>query len=404
MAKVLKLLELMRIFTDEINMAYLYDPVRSLFSIGYNLTNNQFDGSYYDLLASESRLGSYVAIARGDVPTEHWLALNRPYSSHGQHRVLLSWTGTMFEYLMPLLLQKTFPNSLLDQATREAVSLQIAYGRNRRVPWGISESAYGDLDLNKTYQYKAFGVPWLGLKRDLEDDLVVAPYATMLAVGIDPKAAVQNLKRLKKQGLLNEYGFFEAIDFNRRPKSDAQPGVIVRAYMAHHQGMAFLALTNFLHDNSMQRRFHQDPRVKTAEPLLYERVPVSPPLHHISTRDELPSRIEAMGVAPSVSKFDSPHNITPKVQLLSNGQLSTMTTTAGGGYTRWKDIDVTRWRSDTTRDIYGSFIYLKDMDSGDIWSNMYHPLIRIPIDIRSIFHSIEQSIDGVTTDWKPEQN
>ena len=376
--KGMELLELMQNFTEEINMAYLYDPVRSLFSIGYNLTNNQFDGSYYDLLASESRLGSYVAIARGDVPSDHWLALNRPYSSHGQHRVLLSWTGTMFEYLMPLLLQKTYPNSLIDQATREAVSLQIAYGRKRRVPWGISESAYGDLDLNKTYQYKAFGVPWLGLKRDLEDDLVVAPYATLLAVGIDPKAAVQNLKRLKKQGLLNEYGFFEAIDFNRRPKSDAQPGVVVRAYMAHHQGMAFLALTNFLHDNSMQRRFHQDPRVKTAEPLLYERVPVSPPLHHISTRDELPSRIEAMGVAPSVSKFDSPHNITPKVQLLSNGQLSTMTTTAGGGYTRWKDIDVTRWRSDITRDVYGSFLYLKDMDSGDIWSNMYHPLDKDP--------------------------
>jgi cyclic beta-1,2-glucan synthetase len=161
----------------------------------------------------KSLTGSYVSIARGDVPADHWLALNRPYSSHGQHRVLLSWTGTMFEYLMPLLLQRSYPNSLLDQATRETVALQMAYGRNRRVPWGISESAYGDLDLNKTYQYKAFGVPWLGLKRDLEEDLVVAPYATMLAIGLEPQAAVKNLERLEKHGLLNDYGFFESIDF-----------------------------------------------------------------------------------------------------------------------------------------------------------------------------------------------
>ena len=368
----------MRVFSEEINLSFLYDPTRSLFSIGYNVTTNQLDGSFYDLLASEARLGSYVAIARGDVPVDHWLALNRPYSSHGLHRVLLSWTGTMFEYLMPLLLQKNYPNSLLDQATRESVMLQQAYGRRRRVPWGISESAYGDLDQNKTYQYKAFGVPWLGLKRGLDEDLVVAPYATLLAVNLDPQAAVKNLERLATYGMLDDYGYFEAIDFNRRPKANAEPGVIVRAYMAHHQGMAFLALTNFLYDHTMQLRFHQDPRVKATEPLLYERVPVSPPIHHISTRVKIPSRTDSMGVAPSVSSFESPHSITPKVQLLSNGQLSTMTTNAGGGYIRWKDLDVTRWRADTTKDDYGSFLYFRDLDSGDIWSNFYHPLDQEP--------------------------
>ncbi|MCJ7823365.1 MAG: hypothetical protein MUP44_00540, partial [Anaerolineales bacterium] len=368
----------MRNFTSEMNLHFLYDSERRLFSIGYNVTTNQLDGSYYDLLASEARLGSYVAIARGDVPIEHWLALNRPYRAHKQHRVLLSWTGTMFEYLMPLLLQRSYSNSLLDQATREATALQMAYGRRRRVPWGISESAYGDLDLNKTYQYKAFGVPWLGLKRGLDEDLVVAPYATLLAVGIEPQAAVKNLDRLAKYGLLHDYGYFEAIDFNRRPKANAEPGVIVRAYMANHQGMAFLALTNFLYDNSMQRRFHKDPRVKAAEPLLYERVPVSPPIHHISTREAIHSRGESMGIAPSVSKFETAHSITPKVLLLSNGQLSTMTTNAGGGYTRWKDMDITRWRADTTTDAYGSFLYLKDTDSGEVWSNLYHPIDREP--------------------------
>ena len=368
----------LRQFASEINLNFLYDPARRLFSIGYNVSANQLDGSFYDLLASESRLGSYVAIARGDVPVEHWLALNRPYSSHGQHHVLLSWTGTMFEYLMPLLLQRSFPNSLLDQATQEAAELQKAYGRRRRVPWGISESAYGDLDLNRTYQYKAFGVPWLGLKRGLEQDLVVAPYATLLAIGLQPDAAIKNLDQLARLGLLDAYGYFEAIDFTRRPKPNAEPGVIVRAYMAHHQGMGFLALTNFIHDNVMQRRFHNDPRVKAAEPLLYERVPVSPPIHHISTREEIPSRVGAIGVPPSVSKFETADTITPKVQLLSNGQLSSMATNAGGGYTRWKEMDVTRWRADATTDAHGSFLYLRDTDSGEVWSNLYHPLDREP--------------------------
>ncbi len=368
----------LKLFSKGINLGFLYDPVRRLFSVGYNVTSNQLDGSYYDLLASESRLGSYVAIAQGDVPVEHWLALNRPYSSHGQHRVLLSWTGTMFEYLMPLLLQKTFPNSLLDQATREATSLQVSYGRVRKVPWGISESAYGDLDLNKTYQYKAFGVPWLGLKRGLDEDLVVAPYASMLALQLEPKAVVKNLDRLDRRGLFNDYGYFESIDFNRRPRANADPGVIVRAYMAHHQGMALLALGNYLHDNKMQARFHRDPRVKAAEPLLYERVPVSPPIHHISTREEMPSHVGSAGVAPSISKFDTAQSITPKVQLLSNGKLSTMTTNSGGGYTRWMDLDVTRWQADTTKDGQGSFLYLRDVDSGQVWSNLYHPTANEP--------------------------
>ena len=368
----------MRVFSDQIDLGFLYDEDRSLFTIGYNLDVDQFDGSYYDLLASESRLGSYVAIARGDVPVDHWLSLNRPYGSHRGHRVLLSWTGTMFEYLMPLLLQRSYPNSLLDQAAREAVDLQIAYGKKRRIPWGISESAYGDLDLNKTYQYKAFGVPWLGLKRDLEEDLVVAPYAALLAVGIDPGAVVKNINRLENKGMLNDYGYFEAVDYNRRPRSDAEPGVIVRAYMAHHQGMGFLALGNFLHDDLMKNRFHQDPRVKAAEPLLYERVPVSPPVHHISTREEISTRVQVLGIAPSISKFDTPHTNTPKVQLLSNGQLSSMATNAGGGYLHWKEMAVTRWRADSTRDHYGSFLYLRDTDSGETWSNLYHPLDKTP--------------------------
>ncbi len=218
--------------------------------------------------------------------------MSRPYGAIGRRRVLLSWTGTMFEYLMPLLFQRSYGNSLLDKATKEAVAIHIAYGRKRHVPWGISESAFGDLDINKTYQYKAFGVPELGLKRGLEEDVVVAPYATLLAVNIAPRETVQNLRRLAKLGLLNEYGYYEAMDFSRQPSREGERGVIVRAYMAHHQGMAFLSLANLLHGNSIQRRFHADARVRAVEPLLHERIPVLSPLHHISTRERVPSAMD----------------------------------------------------------------------------------------------------------------
>ena len=356
-----------------VDLGFLYDRDRRLFAVGFNVSENRPDNAYYDLLASEARLGSFVAIARGEVPAEHWFSLGRPYGLHGRRRILMSWTGTMFEYLMPLLLQKTYTNSLLAKASEEAVQLQMEYARSRRGPWGISESAYGDLDLNKTYQYRAFGVPWLGLKRGLEADQVVAPYATMLALPLAPVAGVDNLRRLRRLGLWNEYGYYEAIDFSRRPGPDLPSGVIVRAYMAHHQGMSFLALVNVLHADIMQQRFHGDPRVKATAPLLYERIPVAPVLHHLPTREELPVRVGAVSQEPSVSRFETPHTNTPRVQLLGNGRYSLMISNAGGGYSRWQGLEINRWRADTTQDDWGTFCYLKDLDSGRIWSNTYQP-------------------------------
>jgi cyclic beta-1,2-glucan synthetase len=356
-----------------INMRFLYDPERRLFAIGYSVSSGRLDQAYYDLLASEARLGSFVAIAGGSVPIEHWFSMSRPYNAIGRHRVLLSWTGTMFEYLMPLLLQRSFSNALLDQAARQAVAAHRAYGRRRRVPWGISECAYGDLDLAKTYQYKAFGVPELGLKRDLEQELVVAPYATLLALPIAPRGSVRNLRRLADLGLLNTYGYYEAMDFSRRPRRRGERGVVVRAYMAHHQGMGLLSIANVLHGQSFQRRFHAEPRVRAVESLLHERVPTLPPLHHISTRDRLPT-VESVGeAAPSVSKFDTPHSPTPKTQLLSNGRYGLMVSNAGGGYSQWGDFEITRWRSDRTQDSWGTFCYLRDPESDRLWSNTYHP-------------------------------
>jgi cyclic beta-1,2-glucan synthetase len=362
-----------RELSESINMRFLYDPERRLFSVGYNVSEGRLDSSYYDLLASEARLGSFVAIARGDIPVEHWFSMSRPYGAIGRRRVLLSWTGTMFEYLMPLIFQRSQENSLLDKAAREAVAIHIAYGRQRRVPWGISESAFGDLDLNKTYQYKAFGVPELGLKRGLEEKVVVSPYASLLALNLAPRETVQNLKRLASLGLLNDYGYYEAMDFSRQPSREGERGVIVQAYLAHHQGMGFLSLTNFLHGNPIQRHFHADARVRAVEPLLYERIPILSPLHHISTRERV-SLPESVGEVPSVSKFDTPHTSTPKTQLLCNGRYGLMITNAGGGYSRWGNFEITRWRSDRTQDPWGTFCYIHEADSDRLWSNTYHPV------------------------------
>ncbi|MBK5276714.1 MAG: glycosyl transferase [Desulfuromonadales bacterium] len=363
-----------RELSDGMNMRFLYDPKRKLFAIGYNVSSGRLDISSYDLLASEARLGSFVAIARGDVPLEHWFSLGRPYGAIGRQRVLLSWTGTMFEYLMPLLFQCTYGNSLLDKASREAVTVQIAYGRKRHVPWGISECAYGNLDLEKTYQYKAFGVPALGLKRGLEEQLVVAPYATLLALNVAPGETVKNLKQLDRLGLLADYGYYEAMDFSRHPQRVGRRGVIIEAYMAHHQGMAFLALTNFLHGNPFPRRFHSDPRVRAFEALLQERIPTLPPLHLISTRPSEPTLPGEDRVAPAGITFTTPHTATPRSLLLSNGRYGLMITNSGGGYSQWGGQELTRWRSDQTCDSQGIFCYIHESDSDRVWSNTWHPV------------------------------
>ena len=363
-----------RELTAGMNMRFLYAPKRKLFAIGYNVSTDRLDISSYDLLASEARLGSFVAIARGDVPLEHWFSLSRPYGAIGRQRVLLSWTGTMFEYLMPLLFQHSYGNSLLDKAAREAVTVQIAYGRLCGVPWGISESAFADLDLNKTYQYKAFGVPTLGLKRGLEEQLVIAPYATMLALNVAPVDTVRNLKHLAGLGLLADYGYYEAMDFSRQPQREGKRGVIIEAYMAHHQGMAFLALTNFLHDNPFPRRFHSDSRVRAFEALLQERIPTLPPLHLISTRPSEPELVGGDLVAPAGITFTTPHTATPKTLLLSNGRYGLMVTNSGGGYSQWGGQELTRWRSDQTCDAMGTFCYLHEADPDLLWSTTYHPV------------------------------
>ncbi len=367
------LMDACRTLAEQIDMRFLYDADRRLFSIGHNVSEGRRDGAYYDLLASESRLGSFVAIARGDVPFEHWFSLSRPYSAVGRHRVLLSWTGTMFEYFMPLIFQRSLPHTLLDEASRGALAVQIAYGRQHHVPWGISESAFSDLDLNRIYQYRAFGVPALGLKREIEEKVVVSPYATMLAAVIAPREALRNLRHLAALGLLAGHGYYEAIDFSRQHGRIGERGVIVQAFMAHHQGMGFLSLANLLLDGAIRRRFHADGRVRAAEPLLHERVPGLPSVQHISTRERAPSADSIGEAPPSTSTFDTAHTRTPKTQLLSNGRYSVMLTNAGGGYSQWGADEITRFRSDGTRDPWGTFLYLAEPETGVIWSAAFQP-------------------------------
>jgi cyclic beta-1,2-glucan synthetase len=398
-----RLIEQTIALSESIGLGFLYDPERRMFSIGYNVTNGCLDNAFYDLLASEARLGSFVAIARGDVPMDHWFSMNRLYNSVGRRQVLLSWTGTMFEYLMPQLLQESFEHSLLHKAVKDAVEVQREYGRSHRVPWGISESAYGDLDINKTYQYKAFGVPMLGLKRGLEEEMVVAPYASLLAISIAPKDTVQNLRWLDRLGLLKDFGFFDAIDFSRQPSREGKRGVIVRTYMAHHQGMAFLSLANFLQDGVIRRYFHTDARVRSAEPLLQERIPTHPPLYSTLTRGRTSTILSTDQDEPVPIQFNTPHTGTPKTQLLCNGSYSLMLTNAGGGYSRWRDVDITRWRSDRTQDSWGTFCYIREVDPDRVWSVTYHPAggrlesysVHFPLD-RAVFRRMDGGIETET--------
>jgi cyclic beta-1,2-glucan synthetase len=363
---------------EEMDFSFLFDVERKLFTIGYNVTASRADDSYYDLLASEARLASFVGIAKGDVPQQHWFRMGRALTKVDGGRALLSWTGTMFEYLMPLLVMRNYRETLLAETYQTVVDRQIEYGQERGVPWGISEAAYNVRDLQLNYQYGPFGVPGLGLKRGLVEDLVVAPYATMLAAPIDVYAALSNLRRLQKEGALGPFGFYEAIDYTAERIPDGQKFVLIRAFMTHHQGMSLVALSNLLHEDIMERRFHSDPTVQATELLLQERIPVGVPAAHPRAEEVLTGRVVQTMPGMITRVYESADLETPRTQLLSNGAYNVMLTTAGAGYSRCEEFAVTRWREDVTRDNWGSFIYLRDVRSGMVWSAGHQPIKRKP--------------------------
>ena len=356
---------------NAMEFGFLLDPAKKIFSIGYQVGERKLDASYYDLLASESRLASYLAIAKGDVPTQHWFRLGRPLKPMDQGLVLLSWSGSMFEYLMPALIMESPQRSLLDQTNKRMVQRQISYGAERDVPWGISESAYNAQNLEYTYQYSNFGVPGLGLKRGLGEDLVIAPYATALATMVDAPAAAENFQKLSAMDALGAFGYYESLDFTPTRLPENQTVAVVRTYMAHHQGMSLVALTNVLHGDVMRARFHAEPRVQAAELLLQEKTPRNVPVTH-NRAEEIEGEVRHLP-PPVLRRFHSAHQTVPPTHLLSNGYYSVMITAAGGGYSRAGQMAVTRWHEDATRDNWGSFIFLRDVGSGEVWSAGYQP-------------------------------
>jgi cyclic beta-1,2-glucan synthetase len=352
---------------------FLFDDTRKLFSIGYRVTDGSLDPNCYDLLASEARLASFIAIAKGEVPLSHWFRLGRALTPVSRGSALISWSGSMFEYLMPALVMRFPAGSLLSQTYELVVRRQIEYGAERDVPWGVSESAYNARDLDLTYQYSSFGIPGLGLKRGLSEDVVIAPYATALAAMIDPVAAMENFVRLEEAGGRGAYGFYEAIDYTRARVPEGKNAAVVSAYLAHHQGMSLVALASVLNDGAMRSRFHAEPMVQATELLLQERTPRNV-LVARPRAEEVSAAAQVRELLPPVlRRFTTPHSPTPRTHLLSNGRYAVMLTAAGSGYSRWRDIAVTRWREDATRDCWGSYIFLRDAQTGEVWSAGYQP-------------------------------
>ena len=368
-----ELAETARTMAAQMRFDFLYDPMRKLLSIGYQVSAGNLDPSCYDLLASEARLASFVAIANGDLPARHWFRLGRAVTPVARGAALVSWSGSMFEYLMPSLVMRAPAGSLLAQTNRLIVQRQIAYGEELNVPWGISESAYNARDLELTYQYSSFGVPSLGLKRGLGDSIVIAPYATALAAMVEPGAALRNFTRLANAGAQGPYGFYEAMDYTPRRLPNGEVVAIVRAYMAHHQGMTIVALANALLNGLMRARFHAEPRVQATELLLQERSPRDVAVAHVRAQESA-ADAEIYDPSPIIASITaSPRDVTPRIRLLSNGRYTVMLTGGGSGYSRWHDLAVTRWQEDVTRDDFGSFVFVRDVVSGAVCSVGFQP-------------------------------
>ena len=362
---------------SQMDFEFLYDNRRRLFAIGYEVDGRRRDIGYYDLLASEARLASFIAIAQGQVPQEHWFALGRLLAKAGGKSILFAWSGSMFEYLMPLLVMPSYDNTLLDQSYKGAVSRQIDYGRHRNVPWGVSESGYNSFDVALNYQYRAFGVPGLGFKRGLVDDLVVAPYASALALMVAPEKACINLQRLSREGFEGDYGLYEAIDYTMSRVPTGDSSAVVRSFMVHHQGMSLLSFASRLLDRPMQKRFESIPLIRATVLLLEEKIPRTSTFH--SQAAEMPEfRVVSEAGRVCARVFTTPDTPVPEVHLLSNGRYNVMVTNAGGGYSRWKGLAVTRWREDVTRDNWGTFLYIRDASTGDLWSNTFQPTLKRP--------------------------
>lgn len=367
-----------------VDFKFLFNQKRMLFHIGFHVSSQTLDAGCYDLMASESSLTSLLAIARGDVPLKHWNKLGRPLTLVDGIPCFVSWSGTMFEYLMPNLVLREYEGSVYAETARAAVLQQIFYAKEMGIPWGISESQYYRFDLNANYQYKAFGVPKLRLQPVRNNSLVVTPYATMLALEYESEGCLSNLRRLNELGMFGEYGFYEAIDYNSPNAVEMTPYCIVKSFMAHHQGMNIVAINNYLNNGIFRKRFHSEAIIKATEVLLEEKRQshlISLAKHgytirigKIHFREDSYSNRFVYSVAPKI----------PIANLLSNNKYSLMITSDGDGFSSFKNMMLYRWRADIYANT-GNYIYIKDIDQKRVWSTAYHPTKKEPDEYQVIF-------------------
>lgn len=370
-ADIKELIKQISHIAENTDFTIVFHKERELFSIGYDVEKNSIGNSYYDLLASEARQATFVAIAKGDISEVVWFKLGRALTKIKGNRALVSWSGTMFEYFMPLLIMRDYKDTLLHETYNAVFQGQINYASSKGVPWGISESAFYYFDKDMNYQYKAFGVPGIGVKRGLSDELVVSPYSTILVMQMHKKAAIANLHALEKIGALGRYGFYESIDYTKN-RLKCKDNRVVKCFMVHHEGMSFMALDNVLKDNILQKRFHNIPRVKAAELLLQERIPKT----IVYDREENYSKKEKNETEKRniiVRQYHSAKTAIPRIHLLSNGEYSLMISNSGSGYSKKGDMHVYRWREDVTLDDKGMFFYIKDLKDNQYYSATYEP-------------------------------
>lgn len=371
LTKTINLIDRLERMADNTEFSMLYDKKRQLFAIGYDIERETLGNCYYDLLASESRQASFIAIAKGEVEQNHWFKLGRAMTVMDRSKGLVSWSGTMFEYFMPLLIMKNYPDTLLDETYRAVIEGQKKYGREKRVPWGISESAFYHFDPAFNYQYKAFGVPGIGLKRGLVNELVISPYSTVMALQMDMQGACENIKTLQAEGLEGRYGFYEAVDYTKERMPKGKKKAIVKCFMVHHEGMSLMSLDNTLKNNILQERFHRIPNVKATELLLQERVPKRVVYDREQKFDVIDISNEKQNIV--VRNYNTAKTESPETHLLSNGSYSVMISNSGSGYSKKEDMTVYRWREDLTLDSSGMFFYIKNLNSNDYWSAAYEP-------------------------------
>jgi cellobiose phosphorylase len=363
---------------------FLFDPEQHLLTIGYNVDTQMADEGRYDLLASEARLASLVAVAQGRLPLNHWLALGRRLTAVNGGAALVSWSGTMFEYLMPMLFTPAFEHTLLTRTCRNVIARQIDYGLESAMPWGVSESAYNVTDARFDYQYRAFGVPGLGLKHGLAKDRVVAPYATALALPLRARAACRNLRTLAALGALGRYGFYEALDFTPSRLPENAKFVLVRSFMAHHQGMFLTSLSAVLNGFPMQRRFLREPMFRAYQILLQEKIPVTISIDAATLHAEELQAARRLQPEPLrvIERLDTP---VPELQLLSNGRWHVLVSQAGGGFSQCGGLAINRWDQDSTRDATGIFCYVQDLDRHLLWSNTWQPTLAVADEYSATF-------------------